>query len=319
MTAPKYKGWRLKINHLFKTICVVFFTLFGAGFSNAQGNIVEIKDFKSQYVISRNVSIWLPDNYDKIKKPLKVLYMQDGENLFEPSHSLSHKDWGAGKTAQKLINEGKIEPFIIVGMWSTKLRGREYLPYKIYSNLTPDLQDKIQKGWEGVPLSDEYLNFIIQELKPYIDKNYKVSKRAKDTAIMGSSMGGLISFYAQMEYPKIFGQSASLSMHWILGSPVNANENLDEFVKNIDNAFENYLVSKNYNPQRYRIYIDHGDETLDALYRPYSKGFEDWYFSKYQKNDNYFQSHIFKGTNHSEGAWADRLEIPFLFLLGNKK
>ncbi|MBN8646813.1 MAG: hypothetical protein J0L55_02575 [Caulobacterales bacterium] len=309
----------MKINNLFKAIIAAFFSLIVTNCANAQGLIVEIKDFKSQYVINRNVSIWLPDNYDKIKKPLKVLYMQDGENLFEPSHSLSHKDWGAGKSAQKLINEGKIEPFIIVGIWSTKLRGREYLPNKIFLNLSPDLQVKIQKGWEGVPLSDEYLKFITRELKPFIDKNYNVSKRAQDTAIMGSSMGGLISFYAQMEYPKIFGQSASLSMHWLLGSPNNANENPDLFVKTIDNAFIDYLVSKNYKPSKYRIYIDHGDETLDALYRPYSKGFEDWYFSKYQKNDNYFQSHIFNGTNHSECAWADRLEIPFLFLLGNKK
>ena len=109
--------------------------------------------------------------------------------------------------------------------------------------------------------SDNYLKFIVKELKPYIDKKYSVYKDAKHTGIMGSSMGGLISMYAICEYPKVFGKAACLSTHWV-GFRDFENSPIPE-------SFFAYMEKHLPNPKDHKIYFDYGTETLDASYLKY--------------------------------------------------
>lgn len=110
------------------------------------------------------------------------------------------------------------------------------------------------------PQSDNYLKFVVTELKPFIAKNYSVNKKRENTFIAGNSMGGLISFYAICEYPETFAGAACLSTHWFGTFTLENNPVHDAFIR--------YLNENLSHPEKYRIYFDCGDWTLDALYTP---------------------------------------------------
>ena len=269
----------------------------------------------SSFVQPRDVTVWVPDACQAAD--CAVLYMQDGQALYDGSKSLSGAAWGVGDTLTKLIDAKKVPPVIVVGIANTDQRGREYLPQKIYDRMPADSRSRIAKNWGGEPLSDAYLKFMVTELKPFIDKTYHTKTDAADTFVMGSSMGGLIAFYAQAEYPQVFGASASLSMHWLLDNPwVNipdARTNEPEVAA----AFADYIAASGLSPDHNRIYIDQGTATLDGNYRPYSLAFETTMVARGWTTPA-FTSQIFPGEAHSESAWAKRLDIPMQFLLSGK-
>lgn len=280
------------------------------------GYIIKHGEFASKYVMPRDVYVWLPNKYFKPNTSMNVIYMHDGENLFDPSKSLSKKSWEAQKTLQKLIDEKKMPPTIIVGIVSTKLRGREYLPNGIYKNLPPKYIEKVETGWQGGALSDEYLKFITTELKPFIDSKYRTNRGRESTFIMGSSMGGLISYYAIAEYPEVFGASASLSMHYLLGAPTSQMPDPNAYAPLVAEAFEKYSKSKSPKPNYSRIYIDNGNQTLDEFYPPYAEAIMPKLRAIFGENPKFFEYKFFENTDHSEGAWAKRLEMPMLFVSG---
>jgi enterochelin esterase-like enzyme len=126
------------------------------------------------------------------------------------------------------------------------------------------------------------------------------------TFIMGSSMGGLISVYAMNEYPQVFGGAAGLSTHWIGGFQPNAAIPLAAF---------QYLQAHLAAPESHRLYQDHGTTELDAMYAPYQV-FVDQLVRDRGYTDVQYMTRVFEGTGHNERAWAERLEIPVLFLMG---
>ncbi len=270
----------------------------------------------SQFVKARDVQVWVPDACQV--QACGVLYMQDGQNLFDDAKAYGGISWSVPKVLSGLIDAKKVPPVIVVGISNTDLRGREYLPQKVYDRMPAAARARIAKNWGGEPLSDQYLKFVVTELKPFIDKTYHTKADAADTFIAGSSMGGLISLYAQAEYPEAFGGSASLSMHWPLDNPwVNTPDdtvNAPEVIA----AFDAYMAGSALKPEGHRIYIDHGTDTLDAHYRPYSLGFEAKMRARGWQDGKSFSSQIFPGEAHSEGAWSKRLDSPLKFLLAGK-
>lgn len=281
----------------------------------AQGRLDHHPAFASKFVASREVTVWLPEGYDPAK-PLPVLYMQDGQNVFEASRAYGGHTWGVIDTLSARIKSGDLPPVIVVGIDNGgQLRGREYLPRKIYDHMPLEARTRMAKNWGGEPLSDQYLKFLVTELKPFIDKTYATESDATHTFIMGSSMGGLISFYAQGEYPQVFGASASLSMHWVLDNPwLNTPDDAINAPQVIQ-AFDDYLAMSRLNPTTGHVYIDQGTETLDAHYRPYSLGVAAAMKARGWQDGPHFSSQIFPGADHSETSWAKRLEIPLNFLL----
>ncbi len=152
---------------------------------------------------TRRVWIYLPECYSACTKRFPVLYMHDGQNVFDDATSYSG-EWGVDEYLDSLGMDAKECIVVAIDNGSTK-RLNEYCPYDF--NLSGFTNSgKINKG-EG----NQYVDFLVKTLKPFIDKNYRTAKDKVYTAIAGSSMGGLISLYAVLKYPKVFGAAGIFS------------------------------------------------------------------------------------------------------------
>ena len=158
---------------------------------------------------------------------------------------------------------------------------------------------------QGDVRSDDYLKYLVKEVKPFIDKTYSTKTDAANTFIMGSSMGGLISMYAICEYPEIFGGAACLSSHW-LGTFTPENNPAPA-------SFLAYLRENLPDPKDHRIYFDCGDQTLDQFYPETQKRVDQLIMDKGYDGSNWMTGY-FPGEDHSENAWKKRLHIPLEFL-----
>jgi len=278
-------------------------------------NPYRIANFASKYVLARNIDIWLPKNYDPNgKKKYSVLYMHDGQNLFDAKNSYGGQEWGIDETIQKLLDEKKIQDCIVVGVWNSPKRFFEYVPQKAMQNISQKDLDAIAairlKG-ENNPkiefLADNYLRFLVEELKPYIDKNYKTKTDRKHTFVAGSSMGGLISMYAISEYPQIFGGAACVSTHWSVLFD-NDHEVLSQSVRN-------YMQQNFPKAGKHRIYFDFGTTTLDSLYEPHQQKVDAIIKNKgYRLNKDWLTVKA-QGAAHNEADWRKRFDQIAIFLL----
>ena len=168
-------------------------------------------------------------------------------------------------------------------------------------------RDKNMPVFAREPISDLYLQFLVKELKPFIDSAFATCKERKNTFIAGSSMGGLISMYAICEYPDIFGGAACLSTHWT--GIYRADNNP------VPAALLKYLSDNVPSPKNHKIYFDYGSQTLDALYKPFQQQADDIMKKKGYSGRNWMTKE-FPGEDHSENAWNRRFSIPAVFLLG---
>ncbi|BFP43494.1 alpha/beta hydrolase-fold protein [Flavobacteriaceae bacterium GF1] len=279
------------------------------------GTIERIGNFKSDHVTARTIDIWLPEGYSKSKK-YAVLYMHDGQMLFDPESTWNKQAWNVDDVASSLFKSNKVEPFIVVGIWNGgTTRHPDYFPQKPFESLSRLEKDTVTSQLKRAsipvsgtfsPQSDNYLKFLVAELKPYIDTNYSVYTDRDNTYVAGSSMGGLISMYAICEYPKVFGGAACLSTHWVGSFGLENNPMPD--------AFLNYLKSNLPNPKEHKIYFDCGDETLDRLYPEIQKKVDQVMIEK-GYGPLHWTTKYFPGEDHSENAWNRRLAIPLEFLL----
>ena len=157
--------------------------------------------YMPQFGYSRNVWVYLPPDYTSGEKNYPVLYMQDGQNLFEDSTSFVG-EWQVDETLDSLFKLGDYGCIVVAVEHGGERRLAEYMPHK----------HPTYGGGEG----NLYVDFLMHDLKPYIDSVYRTKREAEFTAIGGSSLGGLISYYAAMHHPDIFGKAMVLSpSFWI--------------------------------------------------------------------------------------------------------
>jgi len=279
------------------------------------GKIVRFENFNSKFVLARNIDVWVPHNYSKLKK-YAVFYMHDGQMLFDSANTWNKQEWGMDEAILKLSNENKLGDFIVVGIWNSKLRHAEYTPEKPFLSLDSTQRERVMEIGKvkperlmpkGRPLSDAYLKFIVKELKPFVDSAFSTRKGPKFTCIAGSSKGGLISLYAICEYPKVFGGAACLSTDW----PVI----FTNFNNPMPGALLNYLSKNAPKPKKHKLYFDFGTRTLDSLYERHQLKADSILKEKGYEIKT-FQSLKFEGQDHSEKAWRSRIHLPLLFLLG---
>jgi enterochelin esterase-like enzyme len=278
-----------------------------------QGRFVDLGKIESQFIAPTKVVVWLPPGYDASKRRYGVVYMHDGQNLFDPKRSNFNKVWAADKSALRLIAAGKVKPFIIVGIDQPgEDRGRQYFPRVMADLVSPAIQAKLNLQGNGKPIiSDEYLKLIVIELKPRIDREYRTKADRKHTAIAGSSMGGLISLYAITRYPKVFGTAGAVSTHLPLADPNwSEAERSDIFA-----AWRAYVAKELGKPAGRRIWFDHGTATLDAFYRPYQQNLDAALVANGWKKDRDFSSRVYEGAPHEENAWAARMDDIFGWML----
>jgi predicted alpha/beta superfamily hydrolase len=272
------------------------------------GRIERLENFASTHIDARHVDVWLPPGYTSEKR-YAVLYMHDGQMLFDPKTTWNKQAWQVDIVASRLMTEGKLRDFIVVGPWNNgKLRHAEYFPQKWLPHVLPvDMRDAfIARGLNGKPLADAYLRFVVEELKPVIDKRYATLPDAPNTFLMGASMGGLISIYALCEYPQVFGGAAALSTHWI---------GVGERNTAMPDAALVYLRDKLPKPGLHRIYMDRGTAELDAMYDQAQPRIDALMRERgFTAPD--FVTRVFVGEGHNEVAWHKRLDVPLLLLLG---
>jgi len=171
---------------------ILLFPLIAASQSTASGHVSIFELDAPQLSESRKIWVWLPNNYESSNIKFPVLYMHDAQNLFDAKTSFVG-EWNVDETL-----EGMNAQVIVVGI--------EHGNEKRMEDLTPFPNPKYGGG-----KADAYLDFIVSTLKPEIDKKYRTKKEAKNTAIMGSSLGGLVSFYAVLKYPEVFGKAGVFS------------------------------------------------------------------------------------------------------------
>lgn len=262
--------------------------------------------FASVHIGQRTVDVWVPVRYTG-DQPLSVLYMHDGQMLFDHKHTWNRQSWEAHEVANTLLYGKKTPPFLIVGVHSIgERRHADYFPQKPFEAMTEREQRKISNQLNLIgrskgrfaPDSDDYLRFLVQELKPFIDSTYPVLTDRAHTFIAGSSMGGLISLYALCEYPETFGAAGCLSTHWPGTFTVKNNP--------FPEAMRSYLRSNLPPPLHHRIWFDHGDQTLDALY-PQLQAQVDSLLREKGYGPDHWTTRTYPGTDHSEKSWSSRL------------
>ena len=300
-------------------ILLVFMALTGCADEQAvstltAGRIVPLENFKSEFGFEKDISVWLPPGYSKDQK-YAVLYMQDGQEIFDASVTLFNQEWRADEVSAQLMSEGIVRNFIIVGIHHAETgRFSEYLPQKPYMTIPETERREFSeiempfggKLFENEIRSDSYLRFLVEELMPYIDQTFPVLSDQGNTFVMGSSMGGLISIYAISEYPDIFGGAACLSTHWPGSMSLESNPFWAEMLS--------YLEANLPSPQNHRIYFDHGNEGLDAMYGGIQQQVDELMRARGFDETNWI-TRTFPGADHTPIDWGERLHLPLTFLL----
>lgn len=276
------------------------------------GRFDEMQISASGAMPKTGVTIWLPPGYDSDKRRYPVVYMHDAQNLFFLERSNFNKVWAADKSALRLIAAKTLGPFIIVGINQPgEARYAQYFPQALYAAASPELRSTIDAMTKQPLYGDAYLRWLTGTLKPMIDRAYRTKKDRDHTAIAGSSMGGLISCYAFTRYPKVFGRAACVSTHWPLANPEETEAHKAEIVKLWSNEFARGLGK----PGKRRLWMDHGDQTLDAFYPPYQAEMTKSVATLGWHVDRDFTARPYPGTPHEENAWAARMDDIFSWTL----
>lgn len=282
----------------------------------ASGRVERLADFPSKHVPPRHVDVWLPEGYPD-GGPYDVLYMHDGQMLFDAGTTWNRQEWQVDEVAGRLIAAGEVRPFIVVGIWNAgPRRWPEYFPQRAFDALDATQREALAAqareakqplAGEGVQ-SRDYLRFLVEELEPEIERRFRVATGPAHTAVMGSSMGGLASLHALSEYPQVFGAAACLSTHWPGGVPRDDSP--------LPAALRAYVADHLPRAGMHRLWFDHGDATLDALYPPLQAQVDPLIAGKGYVQGKDWVTRAYPGTDHSERSWAARLADPLRFLFG---
>lgn len=259
------------------------------------GTIDRLSPMPSEFVASRPVQVWLPPGYTREnKRRYPVLYLHDGQTMFDAA--AAGAEWQFDETAQRLILAGSIEPVIIVAVANTDARKDEYTPT---SMLLPAARSGLPTDQRVGGAADKYARYLIEELKPMIDRRYRTLRDAKHTAVGGASLGGLVTMWLTLHHSDVFGAGlvVSPSVWWD-----------DQII--VRDAETAVLAGSN----RPKIWLDIGTmEGAEAL--PFTRQLRDTLTARgwNAQTLSYLEQ---DGGTHDEESWARRVEGMLRFLHG---
>lgn len=258
------------------------------------------------------VDVWLPPSYGSGADSLNVVYMHDGQNLFDRTTTWNHQTWNMDSVATALSRRHDMEAPLIVGIHSMNAtRIGDLMPVKALEYYSQEAGGAPAGNFaDGVMLrGDSYADFVAGTLKPMIDSLYSVKRGMEHTSVMGSSMGGLMSVYMLCEYPSVFGNAACLSTHW--AGKITGGRGDDHFGK----AMYDYLAANLPRDGRHRIYFDRGTETIDALYGYWDDKIINLAETLGYTRPGMLDSFVDQGASHEENSWERRAARPLRFVL----
>jgi len=241
---------------------------------------------KGENIAARDVIVWLPPNYESAaNEHYPVIYMHDGQNIFDPATSSFGVDWAIDETVDALIKKKAIPPVIVVGIYNTPDRLHEYTP-----------------GEKGTA----YMDFVVRKLKPLIDSTYRTKPGRAQTIVGGSSAGGNISFMLLWKHPDVFSKAICMSPAFRAPDFLPVSWDLVKVVQ-----------SSNGNPRNVFIYLDNGGVGLERELQPGIDEILTVLKARGYKADSDFVFILDANAKHSEVDWAQRFPKALLLVLGN--
>ena len=255
------------------------------------GNIQEHPGFRSKiFANRRDVLVYLPSGYRRLSlRRYPVLYLQDGQNIFDAATAFSHVEWSVDETAQDLIRKKLMEPIIIVAVANTgEERIHEYAPTRGV------IDESARRKKRSRGLARNYGRFLVEELKPFIDRKYRTRQEPEFTGLGGSSLGGLVTLSLGLWFSKVFQKLIvmSPSVWWDDQVIVKMVEKLPEKL-----PLKIWLDTGTHEPGWERARV-----LRDALVEKGWRLYDDLQYLEVE------------GADHSEGAWAARVDPALRFL-----
>jgi len=243
------------------------------------GDVEYIRGIGAGDILPRDIIILLPDGYKNSTERYPVLYMHDGQNIFDPSTVGFGVDWQIDEALDSLTRQGKVQKMIVVGIYNSPNRRDEY---------------------SNSPLGDEYMKFLVNRVKPMIDSIYRTKPERDFTWTAGSSMGGLISFMLLWEYNDVFSKAGSFSPAF----------KIDRF------DYVSTVQRTAHKKKSFKLYIDNGGVGLESRLQP---GIDEMIALLkeigYKEGTDFIT--VFDPTaEHNEPAWAKRVPAFLINMFG---
>ena len=273
------------------------------------GQLRKHDQFRSRFLRNnRDLIVYRPPGYDH--QPFArfpVLYLQDGQNLFERATSFAGQDWNVHGAADHMIGVGAVQPLIIVGIYNTgKSRIYEYTPVK-----SPKL---------GGGRADRYGKFLVEEVMPFIQREYRVNPDPRGTGIGGSSLGGLLSLYLGLKHPQVFGKIAALSpsvwWHQRMMMQFAASVTLRPPERKLS-IFRRRAAEPGLEAPRPTIWLDIGTKEGPRIV-PDVEQFRDILLQKGWRPGEDLHYERVEGGEHNELAWSQRIGRVLQFLYSSQ-
>ena len=257
---------------------------------------LRLHEFRSHvFHNTRFLRVWLPPGYEDAENSSRyypVLYLNDGQNLFEAAISFGGVEWQVDETAARLMGEGAVPPMIVVGLDNAgKDRLREYMPHRSMNPVILRVQGR------------RYPDFLMKEVMPFVEQTYRVATSPENTGLGGSSLGALIALYTVMARPGVFGRL-------LLESPSLWASNRQSIKESRavkiwpERIYLGVGTAEAGSPERDRTVVDDVQELAAILRRAVL-------------SENRLRLVIKDGAGHSESAWAERFPAALRFLFGS--
>jgi enterochelin esterase-like enzyme len=256
---------------------------------------------KTGYLKDRKLRVWIPAGYAQSKKRFNVVYFHDGQMLFDSTSTWNHQSWDLVRAAKRYLHRRAV---ILVGIDNDpEHRYAEFFPAPIFPSLPTAVQFTLRDSlWNGLPRFDSYANALISDVFPLIERSWNVNPGGENRTMVGSSMGGIVSLTFLLTHPNELSSVACLSMHLPL---INEWKFKDRYKEPLSTAFNRFIQEKGESLYDKSIYIDRGDQSLDAVYVKYFPGFE--VALNPLKKNNHVWLRLIKNSGHSERDWAKRI------------